>query len=80
MSFTIERKIQSRMSFLHVQVIREDEKALTINEHAVNDSSAFAEEIVEQDAGYFMGSRDVDSLFTKSHLKSLLTSALIHFL
>ena len=80
MSFTIERKIQSRMSFLDVQVIREDKKALTINKHAVNDSSAFAEEIVEQDAGYFMGSQDVDSLFTKSHLKRLLTSALIHFL
>ena len=64
MPFTIERKKQSRMSFLDVQIIREDEKSLTSNEYTVKDSFAFAKEIVEQDSGYIMGSLDVDSLFT----------------
>ena len=46
----------------------------------MKDSFAFAEEIVEQDFEFFMGSLDLDSLFTKSHLKRLLTSALVRFL
>ena len=39
-------------------------KSLTSNEYSVKDSFAFAEEIVEQDSEFFMGSLDVDSLFT----------------
>ena len=39
-------------------------KYLTSDEHTVKDSFAFAEEIVEQDSECFMGSLDVDSLFT----------------
>ena len=39
-------------------------KSLTSNEYTVKDSFAFAEEIVEQDSKIFMGSLDVDSLFT----------------
>ena len=39
-------------------------KSLTSNEYTVKDSFAFAEEIVEQDSEFFMGSLDVDSLFT----------------
>ena len=55
-------------------------KSLTSNEHTVKDSFAFAEEIVEQDSEFFMGSLDVDSIFANIHLKKLLRSALIHFL
>ena len=43
-------------------------KSLTSNEYTVKDSFAFAEEIVEQDSEFFMGSLDVDSLFTNSFL------------
>ena len=39
------------------------------NEYVVKDSFAFAEEIVEQDPEFFMGSLDVDSLFTKIPLE-----------
>ena len=39
-------------------------KSLTSNEYMVKDSFAFAEEIVEHDSELFMGSLDVDSLFT----------------
>ena len=55
-------------------------KYLTSNECRVKDSFAFAEEIVEQDSEIFMGSLDVDFFLLTSHLKRLLTSALIHFL
>ena len=37
-------------------------KSLTSNEFTVKDSFAFAEEIVEHDSEFFMGSLDVDSL------------------
>ena len=39
-------------------------KSLTSNEYTVKDSFASAEEIVEQDSEFLMGSLDVDSLFT----------------
>ena len=55
-------------------------KSLTNNEYTVKDSFAFAEEVVEQDSEFFIGSLDVDSLFTNTHLKRILTSALIRFL
>ena len=44
-------------------------KSLTSNEYTVKDSFAFAEEIVEQDSEFFMGSLDVDSLFTNIPLE-----------
>ena len=37
---------------------------LTINEFTVKDSFSFAKEIVEQDSNFYLGSLDVDSLFT----------------
>ena len=55
-------------------------KSLTSNEYMVKDSLGFAKEIAEQDSEFFMGSLDVDSIFTNIHLKKLLRSALIHFL
>ena len=55
-------------------------KSLTSNEYTVKTSFAFAEEIVEQGSEFFMGSVDVDSLFTNIQLEDILTSALIHFL
>ena len=39
-------------------------KFLTINEYTVKYSFAFAEEIFKQDFEFFMGSLDVDFLFT----------------
>ena len=47
-------------------------KSLTSNEHTVKDSFAFAEEIVEQDSEFFMGSLDVDSLFTNIPLEDTI--------
>ena len=47
-------------------------KSLTSNEHTVKDSFAFAEEIVEQDSECFMGSLDVDSLFTNIPLEETI--------
>ena len=47
-------------------------KSLTSNEYKVNDSFAFAEEIVEQDSELFMGSLDVDSLFTNIPLEETI--------
>ena len=44
-------------------------KSLTGNEYTVKDSLDFAEEVVEQDSGFFMGSVDVDSLFTNITLE-----------
>ena len=37
---------------------------LTINEFTVKDSFSFAKEIVEQGSNFYLGSLDVDSLFT----------------
>ena len=42
------------------------------NEFAVKDSFAFAEEIVHQDSKLFMGSLDVDSLFTNIPLEETI--------
>ena len=42
---------------------------ITFNEFTVKDSFAFAEEILHQDGKLFMGSHDVDSLFTNIPLK-----------
>ena len=47
-------------------------KSLTTNEYTVKDSFAFAEEIVEQDSEFFMGSLDVDSLFTSIPLEETI--------
>ena len=47
-------------------------KSLTSNEHTVKDSFAFAEELVEQDSECFMGSLDVDSLFTNIPLEETI--------
>ena len=47
-------------------------KSLTSNEYTVKDSFAFAEEIVEQDSEFFMGSLDVDSLFTNISLEETI--------
>ena len=47
-------------------------KSLISNEYTVKDSFAFAEEIVEQDSDFFMGSLDVDSLFTNIQLEETI--------
>ena len=47
-------------------------KSLTSNEYTVKDSFAFAEEIVEQDSKFFMGSLDADSLFTNIPLEETI--------
>ena len=47
-------------------------KSLTSNEYTVNDSFPFAEKTVEQDSQYFMGSLDVDSLFTNIPLEETI--------
>ena len=47
-------------------------KSLTSNEYTVKDSFVFAEEIVEQDSQFFMGSLDVDSLFTNIPLEETI--------
>ena len=47
-------------------------ESLTSNEYMVKDSFAFAEEIVEQDSEFFMGSLDVDSLFTNIPLEETI--------
>ena len=46
--------------------------SFTFNEFTVKDSFAFAEEIVQQDGKLFMGSPDVDSLFTNIPLKETI--------
>ena len=46
--------------------------SITFNEFTVKDSFAFAEEIVHQDGKRFMGSLDVDSLFTNITLKETI--------
>ena len=45
---------------------------LTINEFIVKDSFLFAKEIVEQDSNFYMGSLDVDSLFTNIPLEETI--------
>ena len=47
-------------------------KSLTSNDYTSKDSFAFAEEIVEQDSEFFMGSLDVDSLFTNIPLEETI--------
>ena len=47
-------------------------KSLISNEYTVKDSFAFAEEIVEQDSEIFMGSLDVDFLFTNIPLEETI--------
>ena len=46
--------------------------SITFNEFTVKDSFAFAEEIVHQDGKLFIGSLDVDSLFTNISLKETI--------
>ena len=46
--------------------------SVTFNEFTVQDSFAFAEEIVHQDSKLFMGSLDVDSLFTNISLEETI--------
>ena len=46
--------------------------SITFNEFTVKDSFVFAEEIVHQDGKLFMGSFDVDSLFTNIPLKETI--------
>ena len=45
---------------------------LTINEFTVKDSFSFAKEIVEKDSNFYMGSLEVDSLFTKIPLEETI--------
>ena len=47
-------------------------KSLANNKYTVNNLFAFAEEIVEQDPALFMGSLDVDSLFTNMPLEETI--------
>ena len=47
-------------------------KSLTSNEYTLKDSCAFGEEIVEQDSEHFMGSLDVDCLFTNIPLEETI--------
>ena len=47
-------------------------KSLTSNEYTVKDPFALAKEIVEQDSEFFMGSLDVDSLFTNIPLEETI--------
>ena len=47
-------------------------KLLTSNELTVKDSFHFAEEIVDQQNDLFMGSLDVDSLFTNKPLEETI--------
>ena len=55
-------------------------KSLTSNEYIVKDWFAFAEEIVEQDSEYFMGSLNVDSLFINIPLEQTIDICTITFL
>ena len=45
---------------------------LTINKFTVKDSFSFPKEIVEQDSSFYMGSLDVDSLFTDVPLEKTI--------
>ena len=55
-------------------------KPLATNEFSVKDSFPFAEEIVDQKPDFFMGSLDVDSLFTNIPLKEIIDIYPIDFL
>ena len=55
-------------------------KFLTSTEYTVTDSFAFAEEIIEQDSQFFMGSLDVDPLFTNILLEETIDICANHFL
>ena len=55
-------------------------KSLISNDYAVKNSCAFAEEIVEQDSEFFIGSLDVDSLFINMPLHSLFANIPLHSL
>ena len=46
--------------------------SLTTNEYTIKDSFSFAKEIVQQDSSYYMGSLDVDSLFTNIPLEETI--------
>ena len=54
--------------------------SVTFNEFTVKDSFAFAEEIVHQDSKLFMGSLDVDSLFTNIPLEETINICTICFI
>ena len=45
---------------------------MTINRFTVKDSCWFPKEIVEQDSSFYMGSLDVDSLFTNIPLEETI--------
>ena len=45
---------------------------LTTNEYTIKDSFSFAKEIVQQDSSFYMGSLDVDSLFTNIPLEETI--------
>ena len=45
---------------------------MTINEFTVKDSFPFTKDIVEQDSNFYMGSLDVDSLFTNILLEETI--------
>ena len=51
--------------------------SITFNEFIAKDSFAFAKEIVHQDAKLFMGSFDVDSLFTNITVKETINANLL---
>ena len=51
--------------------------SITFNEFIAKDSFAFAKEIVHQDAKLFMGSFDVDSLFTNIPVKETINANLL---
>ena len=47
-------------------------KSLTSNEYTIKDSFAFAKEIVGEESEFFMGSLDVDSVFTNIPLEETI--------
>ena len=47
-------------------------KSLTSNEYTIKDSFAFAKEIVGEESEFFMGSLDVDSVFTNIPLEEII--------
>ena len=55
-------------------------KSLTSNEYTIKESFAFAEEIVKQDPDFLWEAQMLILFLITSHLKKLLTSALIHSL
>ena len=55
-------------------------KPLTTNEFTLKDSIHFDEEIIYQQPDFFMGSLDVDSLFTNIHLEETIEITQINVL